>query len=287
MTSLSLRTVIAFIRRVQTISTNLQALLAATIIAALSVLLMLRSQRRVVKDVAEDKGSKLQVASGPVPLLKCIRTRRSIFPRSYDSNRSVSRATMERILEAAMWAPFHGPVPPWHFVVLGRKEIVEMQRMTISYYDTHFEAHWSSKADYLKWRDTIEQEIEGRWGAVSFMVGIVVRRQAGSKRMPEWEEAAATACAVQNMHLQASAQDDLACYWSSWHSAARDSDEMRDFLDIGNEDKCLGFFIVAPAKPGLKDRRRRSADKHLSVEWRDCASNLDSAAIASSVCVPH
>ena len=53
------------------------------------------------------------------------------------------------------------------------------------------------------------------------MVAICVRRQAGSKRLPLWEETAAAACAVQNMHLQASESGGLACYWSSWHDAAR------------------------------------------------------------------
>ena len=37
------------------------------------------------------------------------------------------------------------------------------------------------------------------------MVAICVRRQPGSRRLPLWEEAATTACSVQNMHLQASA----------------------------------------------------------------------------------
>ena len=114
-----------------------------------------------------------------------------------------------------------------------------------------------------------EAEISGRWGPVSYMVAICVRRQAGSKRLPLWEEAAATACAVQNMHLQASAQPGLACYWSSWHDAARDSDAMRAFLDMGAEDRCLGFFVVAACDPGLKDSRVRQPDAHLAVEWRD------------------
>ncbi len=55
---------------------------------------------------------------------------------------------------------------------------------------------------YAAWRRMTEAEISGRWGPVSYMVAICVRRQAGSKRLPLWEEAAATACAVQNMHLQ-------------------------------------------------------------------------------------
>ena len=133
---------------------------------------------------------------------------------------------MERMLEAAMWAPYHGSVPPWRFVVLARQAMVEMQRMTLAFYDQHWrDVGWAngkrgSEEQYLKWRAMTEEEIDGRWGPVSYMVAIVMRRQAGSKRMPEWEEAAATACAVQNMHLQACAQPGLACYWSSWHEAA-------------------------------------------------------------------
>ena len=87
--------------------------------------------------------------------------------------------------------------------------------------------------------------------------------------MAEREEAAATACAVQNMHLQASASRGLACYWSSWHAAARDSGEMHGFLKLGAEDRCLGFFMVAACDPELKDGRRRERETHNSVEWRD------------------
>ena len=173
-----------------------------------------------------------------------------------------------------MWAPYHGSVPPWRFVVLGRRAMVDMQRMTLDFYDQHWaETGWANgkrgtKAEYLKWRAMTEGEIDGRWGQVSYMVAIVMRRQAGSKRLPEWEELCATACAVQNMHLQASAHAGLACYWSSWHDAARDSDMMRGFLGMGGDDRCLGFFIVAACEPRLKDSRSRSAETHLSVEWR-------------------
>lgn len=215
-----------------------------------------------------------QVSLAPVPLLASVRARRSVLPRSYIA-RSVPRATMERMLEAAMWAPYHGSVPPWRFVVLARQAMVEMQRMTLAFYDQHWrDVGWAngnrgSEEQYLKWRAMTEEEIDGRWGPVSYMVAIVMRRQAGSKRMPEWEEAAATACAVQNMHLQACAQPGLACYWSSWHEAARASDEMREFLGMGAEDKCLGFFMVAACEPSLKDSRTRRPEAHLSVEWRD------------------
>ena len=142
------------------------------------------------------------VTSAPAPLLWCIRHRRSVMPRSYLKNGpGVSRATVERLLEAAMWAPFHGSVPPWRFVVLGKQSMVDMQRLTLEFYDKHWRTvGWAdgkhgTAEEYAKWRDMTEGEISGRWAPVSFMVAIVMRRQAGSVRIPEWEEAAATACA--------------------------------------------------------------------------------------------
>ena len=69
------------------------------------------------------------------------------------------------------------------------------------------------------------------------------------------------------MHIQACANDGVAAYWSSWHEAVRDSKEMGEFLGMGAEDKCLGFFMVAACEPGLKDSRSRG-EAHLSVEWR-------------------
>eukprot|EP00940_MAST-03C_sp_MAST-3C-sp2_P000657 g657.t1 len=168
----------------------------------------------------------------PVPLLQSIRQRRSIFPKSYSKRRSVAKETVERLLEAASWAPFHGSVPPWRYVVLGHDSMREMQRVTLEYYDRHWKVMgWAngksgSASDYKKWRQMTEDEIEGRWGTVSFMIAIVMRRQAGSKRMPEWEEAAATAASVTLMHIQASATPGLACYWSSM--AAGQIEELTD-----------------------------------------------------------
>ena len=234
----------------------------------------IEAEDRISQQAVRDRKQREIDERPPAPLLECIRKRCSIFPSRYVS-RTVPRRVVDRLLEAAMWAPFHGPVPPWQFIVLGRKAMVAMQRMTLDYYDENWQTvGWAdgkhgTAAQYRKWRTMTEEEIEGRWGPVSFMVAIVMRRQAGSKRLAEWEEAAATACAVQNMHLQASTDPFLACYWSSWHEAARDSAAMRAFLGIGAEDKCLGFFMVAACEPVILDGRWRRPDKHLSVEWRE------------------
>ena len=51
--------------------------------------------------------------------------------------------------------------------------------------------------------------------------------------------------------------------------ALRDSAEMKSFLGMEDEDRCLGLFIVAACDPALKDSRRRAPEAHNSVEWRD------------------
>ncbi|CAE7029248.1 unnamed protein product [Symbiodinium natans] len=210
---------------------------------------------------------------GSFEVLPCLRARRSVMAHDFVAGR-VDAAVVTCLLEAAMWAPYHGPRAPWRFVVLGRGAMVEMQKLTLEFYDRNWQSTgWGagtrgSEAEYQKWRSQTEEAITGRWGPVSFMIAIVMQRQAHpEKRMPEWEEAAATACAVQNMHIQASSFPGLACYWSSWHASARDSLEMRNFLGMQAEDRCLGFFMVASCRRDLPDRRRRKLED-CAIEWR-------------------
>ena len=65
------------------------------------------------------------------------------------------------------------------------------------------------------------------------MIGMV--RQAKEKRAAEWEEIAAVACAVHNMHLALTSIPGTGGFWSShtWCRAARDSGEVRQYLGLG------------------------------------------------------
>ena len=220
-------------------------------------------------------------------VLACLRNRRSVFPASFLKDPPpLDDSIVQSLLDAAIWGPFHGNnykgcKHPANFVVLGKQAMVEMQNMTLQYYDKNWkEVGWGSKSpsdtsdctqeEYDKWRKMTHDEIFGRWAPCSHMIAIVMQRQTGLKRLPEWEEAAAVAAATQNMHIQSTKFPQLACYWSSWHDAARDSDEMKAFLNMEQEDKCLGFFIVAqrdPKRCARKDRRKRDRSL-MKIEWR-------------------
>ena len=41
---------------------------------------------------------------------------------------------VQSMIDAAMWAPFHGSRPPWYFVVLGKEAMKEMQKLTLEFY---------------------------------------------------------------------------------------------------------------------------------------------------------
>ena len=51
-----------------------------------------------------------------------IAKRRSIFPVQYN-DKPIDKETLEKILEAANWAPTHKKTEPWRFkVLLGKKK---------------------------------------------------------------------------------------------------------------------------------------------------------------------
>src|SRR5699024_11053288 len=60
-----------------------------------------------------------------------------------------------------------------------------------------------------------------------------------SGRVPEWEELAATACAVQNMWLAAHSLG-IGSYWSSPQTIQH----LDGFLDLDENQKCIGLFYM-------------------------------------------
>lgn len=200
----------------------------------------------------------------PEATFSLIRKRRSIFLKDFN-NKTVVPGYVSTLLEAANWAPTHGKTEPWRFVVLSGEGKNAMTRLTIEHTqkDLDIDAETRSK----KLAKFAKKQLQ--WEKASYMIGIVMKRYPDKgKAQPEWEEMCATACAVQNMQLMA-ASLNIACYWSSWDSSARESQAMRDYLRIAHpEDKCLGFLMVGQAdddvKLGYRSMRGEIRDK---VTW--------------------
>ena len=57
--------------------------------------------------------------------------------------------------------------------------------------------------------------------------------------LPEWEEIAATAMAVQNMYLTATAHE-IGCYWSTPGMI----NHLNEYLNLDENQKCIGLFYL-------------------------------------------
>lgn len=121
---------------------------------------------------------------------------------------SVPKELIENLLEAANWAPSHEDTEPWRFTVFsgeGRGQLADL-----------FEAAYKSDHPNDK---TEEGSAGARKRAFAAPVWITIGvcpalKEDGSQKMSETEEVIAVACAVQNLHLMASALG-LAGMWHS------------------------------------------------------------------------
>lgn len=185
-----------------------------------------------------------------------IRRRRTIKPDQM-SDQPVEKLHLASILENANWAPTHGMTEPWRFVIFtGDSREALGDRLQEVYLDiTPGDGFRADKYDKLARNPML--------APVAISIGM--KRQQ-SEKIPELEEIEAVACAVQNMHLTASAIG-LGAFWSS--PPVCDTPEMREFFGLDpKRDRCLGIFYIG--WPADKDqwpegRRGNIADK---IEWK-------------------
>ncbi len=162
-----------------------------------------------------------------------IKNRRTIYPEFY-SDRKIHQEQIEVILNNAIWAPTHGNTQPWQFHVFlgeGRKKLSDFLSQTYS--DT------AEKFSDLKY-----QKLKNRPLKAGAIIAVSLRRDQSSKIL-ELEEIEAVACAIQNMHLTCTAWG-LGAFWSTPKLIYTQS--MSQFLNLGEDDKCLGLFYIGYVK---------------------------------------
>lgn len=153
----------------------------------------------------------------PDNLTAAIHHRRTIKPKEMMPD-PVDRALVERVLEAARWAPCHGKTEPWRFVVFQG----DGQRALADAVPANREKILSAPV----------------WIAIAMQPGM---KPDGSRAMPEEEEVCAVACAVQNMHLTASSLG-LGAMWST--GALMMSPEGLRASGVQPPARVLGWLII-------------------------------------------
>ncbi|MGI9242205.1 MAG: nitroreductase family protein [Verrucomicrobiales bacterium] len=161
-----------------------------------------------------------------------IRGRRTWKPENMDQQREVPQALLDAMFVNANWAPTHGLTEPWRFKLYrGEARQILAERLQQLYSD-HTPPGEFRPDKHTKLGSTPLQ--------APVVILICMHRQDSGK-IPEIEELAAVACAVQNMHLTASAAG-LGAKWSSppicYHPAINAA------LGLADDDRCLGLFYV-------------------------------------------
>lgn len=186
-----------------------------------------------------------------------IRQRRSIFPKDFTGEK-VSDQEIEMLLEAANWAPTHHRIEPWRFVVLASKDAqLKAVRLALKISEDTLEEGKELDKRRMKTQMMIDKKLPN----VSHMIVIGCRHapNKAGKMAAEWEDAASTACAVQNLHLQATAMS-IAGYWSSWPADdIRASAEFKALLGWGESDRCMGAFFLGRSDSADSYRAARGA----------------------------
>lgn len=185
---------------------------------------------------------------------RLIQERRSIYPNMY-SEEQVDDAIINQMLENANWAPTHRLTEPWRFVVFKGEGLKTLARFQSELY-----RELSGKAgnyDEAKFNKLASKPL-----LASHIIAIGMKRDPKAS-VPEVEEVAAVAAAVQNMYLTATA-NGIGCYWGSGGITYKP--EANEFFGLGAEDQLLGFLYVGKPKSEKwpEGRRKHIADK---VRW--------------------
>ncbi len=173
-----------------------------------------------------------------------IKNRRTIYPEFF-SSRKVHKEIVEKILNNAIWAPTHGKTQPWRFKVFMNDAKLKLGEQLAEIYKLNTSEEHFKEAKFNK--------LIARPSLSSVAIAVCMKRDPDGKIL-EVEEIEAVACAIQNMHLTATAYG-IGGFWSTPKIIY--SKEMNDFLNIDPDDKCLGIFYLGyPASEWPKGQRK-------------------------------
>lgn len=170
-----------------------------------------------------------------------IQDRRSVFPAQYNDE-AITKEEVLNILESANWAPTHKRTEPWRFKVFyGESQVKLGEFMAETYKET---TEKFSEFTYEKFKNNPVK--------AGCVIAICYQRDP-KESIPEWEEIAATAMAVQNMWLTAS-EMKIGSYWASPGVIKH----MNNLVEMEAGESCIGLFYLGKYDDALPEVHRKS-----------------------------
>ena len=187
-----------------------------------------------------------------------IRNRRSVKPADF-TGAALPDEAVWKMLSAANWAPNHGRTEPWRFFVYSGEQKATLAAALEQMY------RQITPVDEIK--PSKIQKLHDNCSKSSHLIMIGMKRQESGK-IPEFEEIAAVACAVQNLHLMAVVLG-AAGYWSSGTPLC--SDELRRYLGMADADRLLGMFYLGCPQDNLNSQGVRTPIED-KVVWKSTST---------------
>jgi nitroreductase len=182
-----------------------------------------------------------------------IKKRRSIKPVRMNGKK-IPDEQVKEILQLANWAPTHGRTEPWRFIVYAGDKVREFCYQHAELYKALTPAAKFEQANY-------DKQLHN--GDLASHLIIAIMQRGNSPKIPALEEIAATAAAMQNILLGATAAG-ITSFWST--GGMTHHSVMKDFLKLKKEDIVMGIIFLGYTDEVSEGKRQTSMDE--KVTWK-------------------
>lgn len=183
-------------------------------------------------------------------VLNAIKFRRTVTQNSF-TDQDISKEDILTILEAANAAPTHKRTQPWRFVIFRKEGLQRLGNELARIY------RQVTPAD--KYTEQGEQNMAKKATMSNVAIAIIVNYTGD---VPEWEELAATACAVQNIWLSAHSLG-IGGYWATPGLI----NHLGEFLRLKENQKCIGIFYMGHHNMDTREPVRGSIED--KIRWEE------------------
>jgi len=182
-----------------------------------------------------------------------IKSRRSIKPVKMNGKKIPNEQVAE-LLKLANWAPTHGRTEPWRFIVYSGDNVKEFCHQHAELYKTHIPPEKFEQANY-------EKQLHN--GDLASHIIIAIMQRGSLPKIPALEEIAATAIAIQNILLGATAAG-IASFWSTGGMAHHPI--MKHFLGLKEQDIVMSLLYLGYTDEKTEGKRQSEIEE--KVIWK-------------------
>lgn len=170
-----------------------------------------------------------------------IKNRRTVKPFMMNGQK-IPNEQINQLFELADWAPNHGLTEPWRFTVYANPADFCRQHAEL----------YKQNTDAESYAEAVYNNLAVQGDSASHVI-VAVMQRGNLPKIPAFEELAATACAIENLLLGATALG-IASYWGTGGMILKPA--MKALLNLRHEDEIMGVLYLGYADEQPKGIRR-------------------------------